>query len=78
MALETLRGIEELGGFPVIVMDELRSKYPDKFNESGGMDYAWFEKEIRPHFHIYLRHDVGSLAFTFENGVASTGVSSMQ
>lgn len=38
MALETLKGTKEIGGFKVIVMDELRKQYPEKFNESGAMD----------------------------------------
>lgn len=67
MALETLRGIKEIGGFEVVVMDELREKYPEKFNESGAMDYKWFEKDVRPHNFIYVRHDVGSIAFTIQN-----------
>jgi len=49
MALETLQGVTELGGFKVVVMDELRAKFPEKFNESGSMDYKWFEADIRPH-----------------------------
>lgn len=68
MALETLKGVKEIGGFSVVVMDELREKHPDKFNESGAMDYKWFEKDVRPHNFIYVRHDVGSIAFTIQNG----------
>lgn len=79
MALETLKGITEVGGFNVIVMDELREKYPEKFNESGAMDYKWFEKEIRPHNFIYVRHDVNSLSFTLQNGaVKENGVNGCQ
>jgi len=68
MALETLKGVKEINGHKVIIMDELREQYPDKFNESGSMDYKWFEKEIRPHHHIYVRNDVNSLSFTIQNG----------
>lgn len=68
MALETLKGLTEIGGFKVVVMDELRDKYPDKFNPSGAMDYQWFEQEIRPHNFIFIRHDKNSLSFTFQNG----------
>jgi hypothetical protein len=42
--------------------------YPDKFNESGAMDYKWFEKEIRPNNFIYVRHDVNSVSFTIQKG----------
>lgn len=79
MALETLKGVTEIGGFPVVVMDELREKYPDKFNESGAMDYKWFEAEIRPSHFIYLRHDVNSLTFTIQSGpVKEKGVNGVQ
>lgn len=79
MALETLRGVGKIAGSDVVVMDDLRAKYPEKFNESGAMDYKWFEKDIRPHHHIYIRHDVGSIAFTIQNGPAKEkGVNGVQ
>ena len=67
MALETLKGVKQINGFDVVVMDELREKFPEKFNESGSMDYTWFEKDIRPHNFIYIRHDVNSISFTLQN-----------
>lgn len=79
MALETLNGVAEIGGFPVVIMDELREKYPDRFNEKGGMDYQWFEKEIRPKNFIYVRNDVNSIAFTIQNGpIKQSGVNGCQ
>lgn len=68
MALETLKGITQINGEKVVIMDDLREKFPEKFNESGAMDYKWFESEIRPHNFIYVRHDVNSLSFTIQNG----------
>lgn len=68
MALETLKNLKQINGNTIIVMDELREKFPEKFNESGSMDYKWFEKDIRPHNFIYVRHDVNSLSFTLQNG----------
>ena len=68
IALETLKGVKNIGGFNLVIMDELREKFPDKFNESGAMDYKWFEKDVRPHNFIYVRNDVNSLAFTIQNG----------
>lgn len=68
MALETLKEVTKIGGFDVVVMDELRTKHPEKFNESGAMDYKWFESEIRPKHHIFIRHDVNSLTFSIQNG----------
>lgn len=79
MALETLNNLKEVNGFKVVVMDELRTKYPEKFNESGAMDYKWFEKDIRPFNFIYVRHDVNSLSFTLQNGpVKEKGVNGCQ
>lgn len=79
MALETLRDVDFLGGFRVVCMDKLREEFPDKFNESGAMDYEWFEKEIRPHHHVYVRHDKNSISFTIQNGpIKEHGVNGCQ
>lgn len=79
MAIETLKGVEKIDGFNVVVMDELREKYPDKFNEKGGMDYKWFEAEIRPKNFIYIRNDVNSIAFTIQKGpIKENGVNGCQ
>ena len=68
MALETLKNVKEIGGFSVINMDNLRKEKPELFNESGGMDYKIFERDIRPNNFIYVRDDVNSLSFTIQNG----------
>ena len=79
MALETLKDVFALGGFPVVVMDELREKYPEKFHESGQMNWEWFETEIRPKNFIYLRLDKNSISFTLQNGpVKENGVNGCQ
>jgi hypothetical protein len=68
VALKTLAGVKEINGFKVVVMDELRDQFPDKFNASGAMDWAWFEKEIRPNSFIYIRNDKNSVSFTIQDG----------
>lgn len=79
MALETLRNVTKINDFDLIVMDELKKQYPEKFNESGSMDYQWFEKDIRPHNFIYVRHDVNSISFTIQNGpIKEVGVNGCQ
>ena len=79
MALETFKNVKEIGGFKVVVMDELRDQYPEKFNESGSMNYEWFEKDIRPNNFVYVRHDVNSISFTIQNGpVKENGVNGCQ
>ena len=69
----SLKNVQEINGKKICVMDELREKYPEKFNESGSMDYQWFEKEIRPNYNIYVRHDVDSLTFNMLTKPASEG-----
>ena len=63
-----MKGVTQINGEPVVIMDELREKFPEKFNESGSMDYTWFEKDIRPNNFIYVRHDKNSLSFTLQDG----------
>lgn len=79
MALETLKGVSDINGFKVVVMDELREKFPEKFNESGAMDWQWFEKDVRPYNFIYVRNDKNSLSFTLQNQpISETGVNGCQ
>ena len=68
MALETLKGVMELGGFKVVDMEALREEYPNRFNAFGVMDYGWYEKSIRPYKFVSIRHDKNSIAFTIQNG----------
>lgn len=68
MALETLKDVVKINNEKIVIMDDLKELFPEKFNESGSMDYEWFEKEIRPKNFIYVRHDKNSLAFTLQNG----------
>lgn len=79
MALQTLKGLKSLGNFSVVVMDELREKYPERFTETGAMDHKWFEETIRPLNFVYIRNDKNSLAFTLQNGpVKQVGVNGCQ
>lgn len=68
MALNTMVGVDELDGYSVIVMDDLRKQYPERFTEAGAMDHKWFEETIRPYNFVYVRHDKNSIAFTLQNG----------
>lgn len=75
MALETLKDVKEIGGFPVAVMDDLKKTNPELFGESGAMDYKVFEKEFRPKYPVQIRHDKNSISFTIQNGpVKENGV----
>nr|BDT27282.1 hypothetical protein BHI3_07480 [Bacteriovorax sp. HI3] len=68
MALETMKGVKEINGQKIVIMDDLREEFPEKFTETGAMDHKWFEETIRPNSFIYVRHDKNSLSFTLQNG----------
>lgn len=68
MALETLKNLSSINGEKIVDMGALKELFPEKFNESGSMDYKWFESEVRPNNFIYVRHDVNSLSFTLQEG----------
>ncbi len=79
MALKTMVGVKEIGGFSVVVMDDLRNTHPEMFRPDGSMHYHLFEKEIRPKNFIYIRHDTNSLSFTLQNGpIKENGVNGCQ
>ena len=79
MCLAELEKHEKIGEFPLVVMDNLREKFPEKFNPDGSMNWSWFEKEIRPKNFVYLRKDKNSLSFTFQNGpIKECGINGCQ
>lgn len=79
MALETLKGIKEIGGFKVIDMDEIRKEHPEMFRPDGSMKYHLFNEKIRPFNFIYVRHDVNSISFNIQNGpIKENGVNGCQ
>lgn len=80
MALEALpENMKAIGSEPVIFMDQLREKSPEQFNPSGAMNYEWFEREIRPHYHVYVRRDMNSISFTLQKGpIKEVGVNGCQ
>ena len=67
MGLEILDGITTIDGETVVNMDKLREQFPEKFNESGAMDWQWFKSEIRPNAFIYVRNDKSSISFTMQD-----------
>jgi hypothetical protein len=77
--LETMKGVTEINGQRVIVMDDLREQFPDRFTETGAMDHQWFETTIRPNAFMYVRHDKNSISFTLQDGpVKEKGVNGCQ
>lgn len=71
--MNEIKHLSEINGKKICVMDDLREKFPEKFNESGAMDYKWFEQDIRPNFNIFVRHDVDSITFNMLTKPASEG-----
>ena len=70
MALETLKGITEIGGF------EVMQERPKK--EDGTVDWALFdiERKTKP---IYIDQDVNMISFRIQNGpIKETGVNGCQ
>lgn len=68
-----LKDVKSIAGHEICVMDELRDKFPEKFNESGAMDYKWFENELREKHSIFLRHDKDSLTFNIMTSPVNEG-----
>ena len=79
MALETLQGVTEIGGFKVANMADLAKNNPEFYEESGQMNWKWFEKNIRPTHFVMVRPDVNSITFTLQNGpIKEVGVNGCQ
>lgn len=68
MALEVLKGVEDIGGFRVVDMGAIKEKHPEMFRPDGSMIYHLFDQNIRPYNFIYVRHDVNSISFNLQNG----------
>jgi hypothetical protein len=70
MALETLKGIEQIGGF------EVMQKRPE--NEDGQVNWKLFD-EMRKTKPIYVDHDVNMISFRIQNGpIKEVGVNGCQ
>jgi hypothetical protein len=70
MALETLKGVTEIGGFKVL---QERPKKPD-----GSVDWPAFD-ELRKTQPIYVDHDVNMISFRIQQGpVKEAGVNGCQ
>jgi len=73
MSLKTLEHLTEIDGHQIYVIDTLRERYPEYFNEAGAMDYAYFEEHIRSVFDIFIRNDKDSITFKMMTKPASEG-----
>lgn len=70
MALETLKGVNQIGGFDVM------HERPKK--ENGDVDWPLFD-EMRKEQPIYIDHDVNMISFKIQNGpIKENGVNGCQ
>jgi hypothetical protein len=78
MALETLKGIKEIGGFKVLDQNNLESSHPE-LHKDGKLDWDKFDKEVKPNYPITIHHDRNILSFTIQNGpIKENGVNGCQ
>ena len=70
MALETLKGVAEIGGFEVL------SERPK--DEKGNVDWDLFDEQ-RKDKPIFIHHDVNMISFRMQNGpIKENGVNGCQ
>lgn len=79
MALEVLKGVEEIGGFRVVDMGAIKDAHPELLRPDGTMSYHSFDQNIRPYNFIYVRPDVNSITFNLQNGpIKEVGINGCQ
>ena len=61
MALETLKNVNKIGNFPVIVMDELRAKYPEARDNIGYSLLNTFSVELNKEYQLTVDCPGGSI-----------------
>jgi hypothetical protein len=66
MALETLKGVEEIGGFKVIDLNEAR-ELPDFKTPEGMFDWNKYD-EVRKQYPIGITHSENMISFRIQNG----------
>ena len=75
MALETLKGVEKIGGFDVINLEELKRKHTD---DKGNIDWEAIDKD-RDNYPISIAHDLNSISFKIQEGpIKEVGVNGCQ
>lgn len=65
------RNIKAVRGLKIAFMDELKTQFPEMVNDSGMLDWKFFEEEIRPGHPIQARRlpsDQESISFTIGPG----------
>lgn len=77
MALETLKGFSEIGGFKVVDLDAARES--DKFRDAQG-DFDWVKfDEYRKDYPVSICHRENMISFRIQNGpIKEVGVNGCQ
>lgn len=52
----------------IVNMETLKKEFPEKFEESGQMNWKWFEEHIRPNHNCFYRPDKNSFTIQIETG----------
>ena len=79
MALETLKGAKEIGGYDVFNHNDYLKENPTHGTEHGQIKPEIFESEIRNKKFIHVRDDKNSISFTIQNGpIKENGVNGCQ
>ena len=75
MALETLKDVKEIGGYPVITQDDIKAHVPRVHQSGQKLDWtAW--REANP---VVVDHDHNTIAFKIQNGaIKEAGVNGCQ
>lgn len=71
-------GFETEHGHTILNMDRIKEKFPHLIEESGQMDWKFFEENVRPNHHIMTRPEKNSLTVTLMDRPASEGGRGLQ
>ena len=58
----------------IVNMAALKEKFPEKFEESGQMNWKWFESEVRPNHKCFFRPDKSSFTVQLAEGSEGPGM----
>lgn len=77
MALETLKGVTSIGGFPLIDLEEAKS-LPELNPDGGPFDWGKYD-EMRKDFPIAIAHNINTISFRIQKGpIKEVGVNGCQ
>lgn len=72
-ALEQIDQFESLCNLKIINMDRVREKHPECVEESGQMNWKYFEENIRDNYDVYVRPEKCSVTFNMSSAERFNG-----